>query len=214
MKQFIKWTGLAVVAGVVGLGLALLFVAGAQTQSPAAVVERVITQSTPTPYPNNWGWGWPYGYRREDGSAGTYTPTQAFPNDYYYYGHGPGMMGGWGMDPYGHMGGMMGGRWGYGYGTVPQGTSVPVDQEIQLKAANFRFDPATITVQAGETVRLVVSNNDGVPHNLYSRDSALAYALLPAGVVQPVTFTAPDAPGTYLAVCTFHPGMTLEIIVK
>jgi len=69
-------------------------------------------------------------------------------------------------------------------------------------------------VAAGETVRLVVANKDGVPHNLYSPDVALAYTLLPAGVAQSLTFTAPPTPGTYLAICTFHPGMSLEIVVK
>ncbi|MBI3910734.1 MAG: cupredoxin domain-containing protein [Armatimonadetes bacterium] len=119
------------------------------------------------------------------------------------------------MGAYGHMGGMMAGYdgWGYGYG-APQGTPVPVDEEIQLSATNFRFDPATVTVKAGEAVRLNIVNQDGVPHNLYGLDVPIAYALLPAGVSRAVTFTAPTTAGRYQAVCTFHPGMTLDIIVK
>jgi plastocyanin len=128
-------------------------------------------------------------------------------------GMGSGMMGAYGS---GHMGGMMGGYGGWGYGVAPQGTPAPVDEDAfaQLTATDFCFDPATITVKAGEAVRLVIANQDGVPHNLYSPDVPIAYTPLPAGVIRSATFTAPTATGTYLAVCTFHPGMTLEIVVK
>ncbi len=182
MKQFMKWTGFVLLAVIIGLGLAVLFTAGVQAQSPVAVAQRIITPATPYPYTNPWNnrtWG------------------------------------GWGMmGPWMH-GGMMGDYgWGYGQGVAPQGTPVPVDEEIQLSAVNYRFDPATITVKADKTVRLVVANKDGVPHNLYSPDVALAYTLLPVGVRQSLTFTAPTTPGTYLAVCTFHPGMSLTIVVK
>jgi plastocyanin len=183
MKQFAKWTGFVLLAVIIGLGLAVMFTAGVQAQSPAAVAQRAVTQATP--YPNTSPWG-----------SKTW--------------------GGWGMMGPRMYGGMMGGYggWGYGQGAAPQGTPVPADEEIQVTAVNYRFDPATISVKAGETVRLVVANKDGVPHNLYGPDVALAYTLLPAGVMQSLTFTAPPTPGTYLAVCTFHPGMSLEIVVK
>ncbi len=215
MKQFLKWTGFTLFAVIIGLALSVAYISGARAQSPVAVVQRAITQAPPpAAFSGPWGYGDWGGY----GQPGVYTPTQSLP----YFGYGAGMMGrGMGsgmMGAYGsgHMGGMMGGYggWGYGSGTTPRGTAIPVDEEIQLEAANFRFDPATITVKAGETVRLVVANKDGAPHNLYSPEAALAYTLLPAGVVQSVTFTAPTTPGTYLTVCTFHPGMNLEIVVK
>jgi plastocyanin len=179
MVKLVKWTGLILFAGIVGLASAVLLVAGTWAQTPVAVVQGAMAQAKP-PAPYNYGWGM-----------------------------GPGMMGGFG---YSMMGGY--GRWSYSNDVVPQRTPVPVDQEIHLEAVNFRFDPATITVKAGETVRLVIANKDGVPHNLYSADVALGYSLLPAGQVQSVTFTAPATPGTYLAACTFHPGMTLEIVVQ
>jgi len=203
MTQTFKWTGLVLFAVAIGLALAVLFASGAQAESPVAVVQRAVVQPTPNPGPAGYGYWGGYG----PGMMGRGW------SGYGSWGMGPGMMGSYG---YGHMGGMMGGYggWGYGSGAAPQGTPILVDEEIQLKAANFRFDPATITVKAGETVRLVVANKDGAPHNLYSPEVALAYTLLPAGVVQSVTFTAPATPATYLAVCTFHPGMNLEIVVK
>ena len=203
MKQFLKWTGFILFAVIIGLALSVAFTAGVRAQSPVAVVQRAITQATPpAAYSGPWGYGDWGGY----GQTGVYSPTQSLP--YFGYGAGmmgrgmgPGMMGAYGS---GHMGGMMG-----GYGVAPQGTPAPVDEDAfaQLTATDFRFDPATITVKAGEAVRLVIANQDGVPHNLYSPDVPIAYAPLPAGVIRSATFTAPTTTGTYLAVCTFHPGV-------
>ena len=210
MKQFLKWVGFILFAVIIGLALSVAYIAGARAQSPVAVVQRAITQAPPPAAFNGpWGYGDWGGY----GQTGVYTPTQSLP----YFGYGAGMMGrGMGsgmMGAYGsgHMGGMMG-----GYGVAPQGTPSPVDEDAfaQLTATDFRFDPATITVKVGEAVRLVIANKDSVPHNLYSPDVPIAYTLLPVGATQSVTFTAPTATGTYLAVCTFHPGMTLQIVVK
>lgn len=213
MKLFLKWTWFILFAVIIGLALSVAYIAGASAQSPVAVVQRAITQATPpAAYSGPWGYGDWGGY----GQTGVYTPTQSLP----YFGYGAGMMGrGMGsgmMGSYGsgHMGGMMGGYGGWGYGVAPQGTPAPVDEEIKLTATDFRFDPATITVKAGEVVRLVIANKDSVPHNLYSPDVPIAYTLLPARVTQSVTFTAPTTTGAYLAACTFHPGMTLEIVVK
>jgi plastocyanin len=215
MKQFLKWTGLILFAIIIGLALSVAYIASARAQSPVAVVQRAITQALPqAAYSGPWG----YGDWGGSGPTGVYTPTQSLP--YFGYGAGvmgrgmgPGMMGAYGS---GHMGGMMGGYAGWGYGVAPQGTPAPVDEDAfaQLTATDFRFDPATITVKAGEAVRLVIANQDGIPHNLYSPDVPIAYTVLPAGVIRSATFTAPTAPGAYLAVCTFHPGMTLEIVVK
>ncbi|MBI5830509.1 MAG: cupredoxin domain-containing protein [Chloroflexi bacterium] len=212
MKQFLKWTGFVLIATMIGLALAVLFVSGTQAQSPVAVVQRAVAQATP--YPGSEGYGYGGGY----GSGMTLAPalrsgaSAGVGQGWSGYGNG-----GWGMGP-GHMGvpgGMMGGYASWGYSNAaPQGTPVPVDEEIQLSADSFRFDPATVTVNTGETVRLTVANKDGVPHNLYGSNLALAYTLLPSGVSRSVTFTAPTTPGTYLAVCTFHPGMSLQIVVK
>ncbi len=213
MKLFLKWTGFILFAVIIGLALSVAYIAGALAQSPVTVVQRALMQATPpAAYSGPWGYGYWGGY----GQTGVYTSTQSQP---YYApgmmgrGMGPGMMGAYG---YGHMGGMMGGYGGWGYGVAPQGTPAPVDEDAfaQLTATDFRFDPATITVKAGEAVRLVIANQDSVPHNLYGPDVPIAYTLLPARVTQSVTFTAPTTTGTYLAACTFHPGMTLEIVVK
>ncbi len=48
---------------------------------------------------------------------------------------------------------------------------VAVDQTITIDAKNVKFVPDSITIQAGQTVRLVLTNNDaGTEHDLASDD--------------------------------------------
>ena len=145
------------------------------------------------------------------------------------YRYGPGMMNGGTMGG-GMMGGsmmgggMMGGGMmgGYGYNpssptaeSTPLGaTPVPVDQEIQITAANARFTPAQITVRPGDRVRFVVTNNDPFLHNFVGQAAGIPFLNLPANSTQTVTWTAPVQTGTYTAVCTLHPGMSISIVVK
>lgn len=126
------------------------------------------------------------------------------------YGYGPGgMMGG----------GMMG---GYGYGqsaptaqpTAIGATPIPVDEEIQITAANGRFAPTLITVKPGETVRFVVANTDPFLHNFVSQEAGIPFLNLPGNTTQTVTWTAPAQTGAYTAVCTLHPGMVLTVVVE
>jgi plastocyanin len=144
------------------------------------------------------------------------------------YGYGPGVPGG--MMGGGHMGGgMMGGGMmgrgmmgGYGYGQsaptavpTPVGaTPIPVDEEIQITALKVRFSPAEIVVKPGETVRFVVTNNDAFLHNFVSQQAGIPLLNLPGNTTQTVTWTAPNAEGTYTALCTLHPGMNLTIAIK
>ena len=136
-------------------------------------------------------------------------------------GTGPGRgMGGGGMMGGGMMGqgGMMDGNsYGpYAPAVLPtpiDATPVSVDQEIPITASDYRFKPDQITVRPGETVRLVVTNKDGTVHNLISRDAGIPYFELPGRTTQTLTWTAPIQAGTYTAVCTLHPGMSLSIVV-
>jgi plastocyanin len=147
------------------------------------------------------------------------------------YGSGPGVPGGMtgggmgGMMSDGHMGGMMGGGGMMGsYGGNPSApiaaptpigaTPVPVDEEIQITAAKLRFVPAQITIRPGEAVRFVVTNNDSYLHNFVSEEAGIPLLTLPGNTTQTVTWTAPNSEGTYSALCTLHPGMTLTLIVN
>lgn len=132
-------------------------------------------------------------------------------------GYGPGSpMGNGGM-----MGnnGMMG---GYSYNpavpaipSTPIGaTAEPVDRDIQISAANFRFIPDQVNVKPDETVRFVIANQDNVLHNFVVQDAGLPYLPLPAGATQTIVWTAPAKASTYTATCTYHAGMSMSIVVK
>lgn len=102
---------------------------------------------------------------------------------------------------------------------------VAVDQTITIDAKNVKFVPDSITIQAGQTVRLVLTNSDkGTEHDLASDDLPLSmiqgggnggghgsttgtYAPIMLAVhakdgeTSSVIFKA-DTPGTYNIYCT------------
>lgn len=161
----------------------------------------------------------PYSMMNGYAYQGNVTPA---PNQNYGYGmmgRGGGMMGG----GYGQ-GGMMGGFGQGGYNNQDQtaptaaptqtgATPAAVEQEIKITADNLRFNPSRITVKAGSTVRFVITNNDSVPHNFFSQPANIPYLALPANTTQTLVWTAPAREGTYIALCTLHPGMLLQIVV-
>ena len=107
-------------------------------------------------------------------------------------------------DPAGYgPGGMMGsgGMMGRGAGpTAPAGTSV--------RMAGSRFEPATLTVAAGTTIRWF--NDDALPHTVTAADSSWDSGNLAPGGAFERQF---DSPGTYAYLCRYHPGMTGTIVV-
>jgi heme/copper-type cytochrome/quinol oxidase subunit 2 len=72
--------------------------------------------------------------------------------------------------------------------------------EVQVVASRFTFEPATIQVIAGESVRLVVRSKDGTHGFAIPK---LKIDLHVPGTGEPVTteFTAPD-PGEYEIACS------------
>ncbi|HVO54058.1 MAG TPA: cupredoxin family copper-binding protein [Solirubrobacterales bacterium] len=74
---------------------------------------------------------------------------------------------------------------------------------------DFEFDPATITVAAGTTVRF--TNEDSSPHTATSKQSgAFDTGTIKQGESATVKL---DEPGTYAFFCAFHPFMkgTIEV---
>jgi plastocyanin len=95
-------------------------------------------------------------------------------------------------------GGMMGPSMMGGYGaapTAPGGTSV--------RMAGSRFEPTTITIAPGKTVRWF--NDDTAPHTVTAIDGSWDSGDLSPGGSFERRF---DTPGTYPYVCRYHPGMT------
>jgi cytochrome c oxidase subunit 2 len=72
--------------------------------------------------------------------------------------------------------------------------------EIQITASRYAFDPVTIPVNAGETVRLVIRSTDGV-HGFAIPKLKIDVPVPKSGDPATVEFTAPAA-GRYEIACS------------
>lgn len=77
-----------------------------------------------------------------------------------------------------------------------------------LAIRNFAFEPAQITVKAGE--RVTWQNDDGAPHGVVFKDGSTGIDLLLPGKAFVRSF---DKPGVYDYVCSVHPYMTARVTV-
>jgi YVTN family beta-propeller protein len=74
---------------------------------------------------------------------------------------------------------------------------------------NFAFEPAQLTVAAGQSVRW--ANDDGAPHGLAFKDGAPGVELMLPGQGFSRTFSKP---GVYDYACSVHPYMTARVTVR
>jgi len=112
-----------------------------------------------------------------------------------------GLRWGWsGMGPGGMMGtgGMMG---------IGAGPTAPADTSVRM--AGSRFEPSTLTVAVGETVRWF--NDDALPHTVSATDGSWESGNLAPGQALERRF---DTAGSYPYLCRYHPGMTGTIEVS
>jgi len=89
---------------------------------------------------------------------------------------------------------------------VPQTTSSVSANTILIK--NFAFDPASVTVKAGSTVRW--ENKDSVPHRILFADGTYSQLLAASDSWSRKI----DQAGTYDYACTIHPTMQGTVIVE
>jgi cytochrome c oxidase subunit 2 len=87
--------------------------------------------------------------------------------------------------------------------------------EIQVTASRFAFEPATIQVNAGEPVRIVIRSKDGV-HGFAIRQLHIDVQVPKGGEPASVEFAAP-APGRYAVDCSEfcgrgHAGMNAVLV--
>jgi plastocyanin len=88
---------------------------------------------------------------------------------------------------------------------TPAPTSPPT---VDVKIQGFAFDPSSITIKAGTTVRW--TNMDGVSHSVTDDSGAWDSG----GLAQGDSFTRVfDTPGTFTYHCGVHPNMKATIIV-
>lgn len=72
-----------------------------------------------------------------------------------------------------------------------------------IETYDFRFDPTSLTIKAGQTVHLSVHNEGQAEHN-FSLKEAKVNVDVPAGTDKDLTFTAPATAGTYTFFCEYH----------
>ncbi|QYF91052.1 cupredoxin domain-containing protein [Arthrobacter sp. PAMC25284] len=81
--------------------------------------------------------------------------------------------------------------------------------ETKITIKDFAYEmPASVA--PGATI--TVTNEDTAPHTVTAKDGGAFNAQVAAG--ETATFTAPEEPGEYAIICTFHPRMSGTLIVK
>lgn len=109
--------------------------------------------------------------------------------------------------------GLSGSNWGWGGMMGPggmmgigAGPTAPADTSVRM--AGSRFEPSTLTVAAGETVRWF--NDDGLPHTVSATDGSWDSGNMAPGQSFERTF---DTAGRIPYLCRYHPGMIGTITV-
>ena len=96
-----------------------------------------------------------------------------------------------------------------GSSSVPSSNASAHGVEAVITIRDFAFDVPT-SVKPGATV--TVTNADSAPHTLTAREQGGFDIAVPAGGT--VIFQAPDAPGEYALICSFHPKMSGTLVVE
>lgn len=83
---------------------------------------------------------------------------------------------------------------------------------FKLVIKNQAFQPSTLTIPAGRTVKLLVNNKDALPAEFESYDFNRE-KVIPGGTQLPV-YVGPLTPGSYSFFNDFHPSSTGKLIVE
>ncbi len=98
------------------------------------------------------------------------------------------------------------------YGNASYGsktTKEEVNKTVTVTIKNFAFEPATITIAAGDTVVFV--NEDGAPHTATASNGTFDTGNLSTG--ESGSISVIDA-GTYEYFCAIHPAMKGTVVVE
>jgi plastocyanin len=97
---------------------------------------------------------------------------------------------------------------GHAPGVAAQGPPPP-STTAAVKADNFSFAPATLTVPVGTTVTW--TNRDDIPHTVVSTDRSFKSKVLDTDEKFSYTFAGP---GSFSYSCSIHPKMTGKVVVR
>jgi plastocyanin len=91
--------------------------------------------------------------------------------------------------------------------THAQNTSA---KQVEVKIDNFTFDPQTLTVASGTTVKW--TNRDDIPHTVVSEDKT-TFKSKALDTDESFSYTF-SKPGTYTYFCSIHPKMVAKVVVQ
>lgn len=100
--------------------------------------------------------------------------------------------------------------------------SAAADTTVNITVKDTKFSTDTITVPAGKSITVQMTNDDNIIHNIAFYQQKDAPQALYTGelfkgpnVTKTETFQAPDKPGTYYFQCDVHPDqMNGKLVVK
>ena len=90
---------------------------------------------------------------------------------------------------------------------IAAGSVLAADSPVSI--AGFAFDPATVTIQVGDSVTW--TNTDSAAHTATAGDGSFDTGQLADGASETVTF---DTAGTFDYICTIHPQMAGSVVVE
>jgi plastocyanin len=91
----------------------------------------------------------------------------------------------------------------------PADTAAPAAGTVNVAISGFAFDPATITIKAGQSVTW--TNKDGVVHTVTADDHSWTSGDIANGQTFTQTFSTA---GTYKYFCAVHPNMVGTVVVQ
>ena len=74
-------------------------------------------------------------------------------------------------------------------------------REITVSGSEFIFNPSSITLKAGEMVRLIFTNKGSAPHDLRIEELGIGTKVIRAGETDTIEFEAPSS-GEYTFFCS------------
>ena len=77
--------------------------------------------------------------------------------------------------------------------TIDSGPAAGVVQEFTVAGSNFAFDPAEMRVQAGDTVRITLTNDSPMPHDWRLDEFNAATEIINTGETDTIEFVASQA---------------------
>ncbi|MHA7277207.1 cupredoxin domain-containing protein [Arthrobacter sp. HLT1-21] len=82
-------------------------------------------------------------------------------------------------------------------------------EEVTITITDFKYE---ISGPVAPGAEVTVINNDSAAHTVTSDEEGMFDSVF--GPNETVTFTAPDEPGDYSFICTYHPAMVGTLVVE